>query len=105
MGPWDPAVIGPIAGAAMTAAIAFSVAGVMIFRPLSIRLGDLLQHMQQDKQKRLEEADLVRITDVMERLADRMDRIESRLDFTERVLESGDRNQKRRASATTSGRS
>ncbi len=35
MGPWDPAVIGPIVGAVITVSITAAVAGVMIFRPFT----------------------------------------------------------------------
>ncbi len=90
MDPWNPAVIGPIAGAVMIVGIAFSVAGVMIFRPLTQQLGELIQQMRRDRQKRLEEADIARITGLMEQLADRMGRIEERQEFTERVLETPD---------------
>ncbi len=90
MDPWNPAVIGPIAGAVMIVGIAFSVAGVMIFRPLTQQLGELIQQMRRDRQKRLEEADIARITGLMEQLADRMGRIEERQEFTERVLEAPD---------------
>jgi hypothetical protein len=88
MGPWDPAVIGPIAGAVMTLGIAFSVAGVMIFRPLTRQLGELLEQMRRDRPQRTELADPARIAELMEGLLDRMERLEARQDFAERVLES-----------------
>lgn len=91
MDPWNPAVIGPIAGTVMVVGIAFSVAGVLIFRPLTRQLGELLEQMRRDRQKKLEESDIARITGLLERLADRMDRIEERQEFTERVLEAPDK--------------
>ncbi len=95
MDPWNPAVIGPIAGAVMIVGIAFSVAGVMIFRPLTQQLGELLEQMRRDRKKQLDQADLARVAGLMERLSDRMDRIEERQEFTERVLESPDRLERR----------
>jgi hypothetical protein len=89
MGPWDPAVIGPIAGAVMTVAIAFSVAGVMIFRPLTRQLGELLEQMRRDRQLRTQGADPARIAELMERILDRVERLEARQEFTEHVLQSG----------------
>ena len=103
MGPWEPAVIGPISGAVMTVAIALSVAGVMILRPLTRQLGELLEQMRRDRQLRAQAADPERVAELMERILDRVERIEARQEFTEHVLESaGWRGE--RASAISRGR-
>ncbi len=63
-----------------------SIAGVLIFRPLSKRLADLLQSMHRDKQARLSESDVVNLTEHVDRLADRVEQLEERQDFSERLL-------------------
>jgi len=87
MGPWDPAVIGPIAGALMVIGITAGVASVMILRPFTKQLGALLDQMRQDRQNQAESIDPARVTQLMEGLLDRLERLEVRQDFTERVLE------------------
>jgi hypothetical protein len=88
MGPWDPAVIGPIAGAVMVMSITAGVAGVMIFRPFTRQLGELLEQMRRDRQQQGERLDLTRFGEVMENVVDRLERLEARQDFAERVIES-----------------
>lgn len=88
MGPWDPSIIGPIAGTVMVVGIALSVASVKIFQPLTSQLGELLEQMRMDRKERQRVADPEQIALLMEQMLDRMDRIEERQDFTERVLES-----------------
>ncbi|MGD8699428.1 MAG: hypothetical protein PVJ43_09065 [Gemmatimonadales bacterium] len=88
MGPWDPAVIGPIAGAVMVASITAGIAGVMIFRPLTKQLGELLEQMRRDRQQHAERLDSGRVAEVMESVIDRLERLEARQDFTEHVIES-----------------
>lgn len=88
MGPWDPAVIGPIAGAVMVMSITAGVAGVMIFRPFTRQLGELLEQMRRDRQQQSERMDATRVAELMESLVDRLDRLEARQEFTEHVVES-----------------
>lgn len=88
MGPWDPAVMGPIAGAVMVVALTAGVASVMIFRPLTKQLGELLDQMRRDRQQKSEVVDAGRVAELMESLLDRMDSLEVRQDFAERVIES-----------------
>ena len=88
MGPWDLAVIGPIVGAVIVTAITAGVASVMIFRPLTSRLGELLEQMRRDRQQQSNQVDPARMTQLMEGLLDRLEGLEARQDFTERVIES-----------------
>jgi len=88
MGPWDPAIIGPIAGAVMVMSITAGVAGVMIFRPFTKQLGELLEQMRSDRQQQAERLDSGRVAELMESLVDRLERLEARQDFTEHVIES-----------------
>jgi len=88
MGPWDPAIIGPIAGAVMVMSITAGVAGVMIFRPFTKQLGELLEQMRRDRQQHAERLDSSRVAELMESVVDRLERLEARQDFTEHVIES-----------------
>lgn len=88
MGPWDPAVIAPIAGAVMVMSITAGVAGVMIFRPFTKQLGELLEQMRRDRQEQSERMDATRVAELMESLVDRLERLEARQEFTEHVVES-----------------
>lgn len=68
-------------------AMFLSIAAVAIFRPLTKRIGLLLEQVYQDKKKESESASLNRIAELMERVIDRMDRLEDRVEFAERMLE------------------
>jgi len=78
--------------AATLIALFASTAAIFIFRPLSKRVGDLLEQMRQDREgARLAQEDLERLTELVEGMSGRLDGIDERLDFTERVLASPDR--------------
>jgi hypothetical protein len=65
------------------------VAAVAILRPISKRLGGLLEAMTRERTAaNSENAELVRVRVVVEHVAKRLDLIEERLDFTERLLAS-----------------
>ncbi|HSG80666.1 MAG TPA: hypothetical protein VLC48_00330 [Gemmatimonadota bacterium] len=70
-----------------------SVAGVLILRPLTKRLGDTLDAKLRAKHQvpQLNNAELNRLTDVVSRLTDRIESLEERQDFTERLMASHDR--------------
>jgi len=63
-----------------------SAAAVLIFRPLTTRVGKVIERSHAEK-KATPEPQIQRIMQLMERLVDRMDRLEDRVDFTERMLE------------------
>ncbi len=63
-----------------------SIAAVAIFRPLTTRIGKVIEQSQAKKSLG-QDPQIQRIMQLMERLLDRMDRLEDRVDFTERVLE------------------
>ncbi len=67
-----------------------SIAAIAIFRPLTKKLGSILERNTAERNK-AESPDVERIARVMEHLVDRMDRLEERVDFAERMLESGSR--------------
>lgn len=76
------------------------IAGVMILRPVTKKLGLLIEAMARERMPRerhvhgLDEAQLERITMALERLNDRMDRVDDRMSFMERLVE--DRNRRQR---------
>jgi len=68
----------------------FSVAAVLIFRPLTKRLGDMLTQMQRDRQgARLDQGEIARVHNQMEQMQGRIELLEERLEFTERLLDPG----------------
>ncbi len=67
-----------------------SFAAVLIFRPLTKKLGAVLEQNMMRKQA-ADSPDMQRVAQLMEQLVDRMDRLEERVDFAERMLESSSR--------------
>jgi hypothetical protein len=63
-----------------------SIAAVAIFRPLTTRIGRVIEQSY-NKKAAGSDPQIQRLMQLMERLVDRMDRLEDRVDFTERVLE------------------
>jgi hypothetical protein len=63
-----------------------SIAAVAIFRPLTTRIGKVIEGSHAKKSLG-QDPQIQRIMQLMERLVDRMDRLEDRVDFTERVIE------------------
>ncbi|UCF18162.1 MAG: hypothetical protein JSU87_09350 [Gemmatimonadota bacterium] len=63
-----------------------SAAAVLIFRPLTTRIGKVIERSH-NEQKAAPDPQLQRVMQLMERLVDRMDRLEDRVDFNERMLE------------------
>jgi len=64
-----------------------TVGAVMILRPISKRLGYLLEALAKERQvQRGGDGDLASMRVMLEHVAKRMDLLEERLDFTERLL-------------------
>ncbi len=76
------------------------VAGVLILRPVTKKLGLLIEAMARERMPRermaqgLNDSQLERITLALERLNDRIDRVDDRMSFMERLVE--DRNRRQR---------
>jgi hypothetical protein len=83
---WD--VIAPLI---MGVTVTLSIAGVLIIRPLTKRLGDLIEATARDKRVKLKDHEIIRLTEVVGRLTERLERLEERQDFTEGILTSLDR--------------
>jgi hypothetical protein len=79
------------------------VAGVLILRPVTKKLGLLIEAMAQERKAQvrpardIDEATLERITVALERLNARIDRVDDRIDFMEHLVE--DRNRRQRLKA------
>ena len=82
---WD--IIGPMSVAAI---FIVTTGGVLLLRPISKRLGALLEVMAKERQIGASE-DMQRLRDEVEQLRSRMELVEDRQDFTERLLESGEK--------------
>ncbi len=70
-----------------------SVAGIIILRPLTKRLGNMMELKSRAKHQEpgISSEDVARLTDVMSRLTDRIESLEEKQDFTERLLAAHDR--------------
>ena len=63
------------------------IAAVAILRPISTRVGGLLEAMTRERaQNQTENSDMARMRVLMEHVVKRIDLMEERLDFTERLL-------------------
>ena len=71
--------------------VTLSAAGVLIFRPLAKRLGDLIEITGRKQSGDTRSEDLARLTEVVGSLADRLEHLEERQDFADRILVSMDR--------------
>ena len=70
-------------------------AAVLILRPISKKLGVLIEAMARERsapaatpERGLTDAQVERITSVLERMGARLDLIEDRLEFTERLVDA-----------------
>jgi hypothetical protein len=85
----DPDAI-PFMVAFMT--LCFSVAGVLVLRPLSKRVGELLGAMAQERKGgKTSDLEAAQLRATLESVNARMALLEDRLDFTERLLSAGGR--------------
>ena len=81
----NPNDLAPLIGG-MT--LILSVAAVLIFRPLTKRLGDRIGHPPLPPPPPIDMSELTRVRLALEETSARLERIEQRLDFTERLLSS-----------------
>lgn len=68
-----------------------SVAAVLIFRPISKKLGLLLEEMARDRRALRTTGDSIqmeRVTTLLERMNTRLEMVEDRLEFVERLSDS-----------------
>jgi hypothetical protein len=65
--------------------------GVLIFRPMTKRLGDLIEVMIQERRNPATTPELGQIRDLIATIDSRLSLIEERQDFSEALLNSGER--------------
>jgi hypothetical protein len=83
-----------IAPMVMFVVLILTVGGVLILRPISKRIGDLVELYSRDRQSGLQ-AEVQQMRDLLETVHGRMQLLEERQDFTERLLASGTRDSDR----------
>jgi len=73
------------------------VAGVLIFRPVTKRLGLLLEEMARDRRamRSGEGAQMERVATLLERMNTRLELLEDRVEFVERLTDGQTRNRSR----------
>ncbi|MGE0158046.1 MAG: hypothetical protein AB7T31_01470 [Gemmatimonadales bacterium] len=74
-----------VAPMVMFVVLILTVGGVLILRPISKRIGDLLELYARDRQAGLQ-SEVVQMRELMETVNARMQLLEERQDFTERLL-------------------
>ena len=87
----NPADVAPFVVAIVTI---LTVGGVVILRPITKRLGDLIELYTRDRTPELQ-GDVQQIRDLLETMNARMQLLEERQDFTERLLSSGQKEKPR----------
>ncbi len=65
-----------------------TVGGVILFRPLVRRLGDLLEIISKQRRGELENPKLERVETLLENVSSRLALVEERVDFTDALLAS-----------------
>ncbi len=84
-GPPNPEIIAPVV---VSVVFFVSTAAVLIFRPLTKRIGDRIAASKQapPPPPRTDSLELVELKQALEDTSARLERLEQRLDFTERLL-------------------
>ena len=79
----NPEIIAPVV---VSIALFVSTAAVLIFRPLTKKIGERLAASKQPTIIKADEAELARVHQALEETNARLEQLEQRLDFTERLL-------------------
>jgi hypothetical protein len=77
------------------------IAAVMIFRPMTKRLGSLLEEMARDRRamRAPENGQMERVVGLLEQLNTRLDLLEDRMEFMERLSDARPRHRSRLSGA------
>ncbi len=81
----NPMIWDELAPMLVAICLILTVGGVLIFRPLAKRLGELLEVYARDKERGLE-AEVHQVRELLETMNSRLQLMEERQDFTERLL-------------------
>lgn len=81
---WE--IVGPML---MVIVLILTTGGVLILRPISKRIGDLLELYARERQEGLQ-SEVQQMRDLLETVSARMQLLEERQEFTERLLATGE---------------
>lgn len=88
MGPMQLEILAPML---VTIVLILTVGGVVLLRPLSKRLGELLEVMARERERPGVGRELERVREVLETMNGRLALLEERQDFTDALLADPDR--------------
>jgi hypothetical protein len=80
-------LVGLVLAAFVVVTLILTVAGVILLKPLSQRLGFLLEAMAREKNELRSGAEMARLRDLLEGVETRMSLLEERRDFEEAIRE------------------
>ena len=83
-----------IAPAVVSVVFILTVGGVLVLRPITKRLSELIELYARDRQSGLE-GSVSQMQDLLETMNARLQLLEERQDFTERLLSSGEKGEQR----------
>lgn len=72
-----------------------TIGGVLILRPLSKRLAELLEVMTRNREQPRLQEESIRLHEQLETLSERLSLVEERQDFSDQLLQERDRPRKR----------
>lgn len=87
----DPAVIELLAPMLVAVVLILTVGGVILLRPLSKRIGDLLEAMTDERKNPSLQEELHHIRGHLDTLGSRLSLLEERQDFQEKLLGASER--------------
>ncbi|MFC1574806.1 hypothetical protein ACFL3Z_01875 [Gemmatimonadota bacterium] len=87
----DPAQLELIAPMVFAVILTLTVAGVILLKPLSNKLGHLLEAMAKEKSEPQIGPDLERVHDILDTINGRLSLLEERQDFTDALLADPER--------------
>ena len=87
----DPAQLELIAPMVIAVILTLTVGGVILLKPLSNKLGNLLEAMAKEKSQPQVSGDLERVHDILDTINGRLSLLEERQDFTDALLADPER--------------
>ena len=99
----DPISLQVIAPMLVAIILILTVGGVVLLRPLSKRLGELLEAMARERERPQLGQEMERLREVLETMSGRLALLEERQDFTDALLADPDRRRLRPGAATDDG--
>jgi hypothetical protein len=91
----DPATIDIVAPMVVAIIFTLTVAGVILLKPISNKLGNLLEAMAEEKREPRAVEELTHIRELLETMNGRLSLLEERQDFTDALLNDPERRARR----------